>query len=129
MTNDRKVAFTKANYIALDKISKNLGLDPIHIDWSIKTAQELYEKGIHPSDVKLEPKETFILREIMKAVTSENFPSLLIVYLNDRYESNLSESDFSTVLERNTWAAQRELFECVDGLVEKHKLKPNVEHA
>lgn len=130
MTDDKKIAFTKADYSALKEIADSLIPNPIFVDSSIKIAQELYEKGLYSSETGLEPKETFILSKIMHAVTTENFPPLLVVYLNDRNGSDLPEHDFATLLTRNTWAAKRKLLECVDNLVEKRKaIHKNVERS
>lgn len=129
MPEDRKKAFTKANYGALLEIANKLDLGDIHIDRQIKDAQGYFEKGIYQPENGLEPKESFLLSKIMNVVTPENCPPLLIVYLNDRNGNNLSESNFPTLLARETWAAMKELCECAEELANKYGSKNHVERS
>ena len=97
---EREKAFAKANYPVLRQIATELEVE-IAEDGRIKLAQKLFDQGIGVPG-NLEPLENWILDQIMQAVTTNNIPPKLIVYLNDRIGADIDELDVPTALARRT---------------------------
>ena len=101
---EREIAFPEANYSALEQIAALLGVEIVE-DANINLAQELFKKGAQIPGIDLEPRESWILDQIMKTITPENIPPKLIVYLNDRKHADIEELDVPTALARRTQVA------------------------
>jgi hypothetical protein len=112
---ERYVAFPEANYSVLTQIAAELGVEIVE-DRNVNMAQELFKKGAKIPGIDLEPRETWMLDQIMKVVTPKNIPPKLIVYLNDRKHADIEELDVPTVLARQTQVAFKNLVSGVNAV-------------
>lgn len=115
---EKEPAFPEANYSVLAQIARELAIE-IPEDREINMAQDLYKRGIRMPGKDTEPRESYILQQIMKHVTPENFPPRLIVYLNDRMDAGIEESDVPTVYARQSQIARNNLMSAVKSAISR----------
>jgi len=108
---EREIAFPEANYDVLSQIADELGI-VVSQDEGIELAQKY--RPITPGE--LEPRETYILSQIMKAVTPDNIPPTLIVYLNDRKHAGIEELSVPIALARKSRVAFNNLVSGIEAV-------------
>ena len=106
-----EIAFPEANYSVLNQIASELGV-VISEDRDIELAQKYRPR----TPGELEPRETYILSQIMKAVTPNNIPPTLIVYLNDRQNAGIEEFDVAIALARKSRVAFNNLVSGIEAV-------------
>ena len=111
-----EIAFPDANYSALSEIASSLGVT-IPENSDIELAQKF--RARIPGE--LEPREAYMLSQIMRVTTPKNIPPKLIVYLNDRQHAGIEELDVLTVLARKKQIALNSLTSLAGAVGEKAK--------